>query len=76
MLTTAPRNLNAVQLMLLKLFNRDMTTEETKEIEHLLLNYLDDKLQKQLDIDMVAKKITQKDLDKQLNKSNRIKQMN
>jgi hypothetical protein len=73
MLTTAPRNLNAVQLILLKLFNRDMTTEETKEIEHLLLNYLDDKLQKQLDIDMAAKNITQKDLDKQLNKSNRTK---
>jgi hypothetical protein len=75
MLTTAPRNLNAVQLMLLKLFNRDMTTEETKEIEHLLLNYLDDKLQKQLDIDMAAKNITQKDLDKQLNKSNRTKRL-
>jgi hypothetical protein len=59
--------------MRLKLFNRDMTTEEIKEIEHLLLNYLDDKLQKQLDIDMAAKNITQKDLDKQLNKSNRTK---
>ena len=70
MIATAPRNLNPVQLMLLKLFNREMTTEETKEIEHLLLNYLDDKLQKQLDIDMAAKKITQKNLDKQLNKSN------
>ena len=67
----APRNINPVQLMLLKLFNREMSVEETNEIQHLLLNYLDGKLQTQLDIDIANKKITQKDLDKQLNTHNR-----
>ncbi len=61
--STAPRSLNPVQLMLLKLFDRDLSEHEINEVRELLLNYLDAKLQKQVAIDMANKKITQKDLD-------------
>ena len=60
---TSPRSLNPIQLMLLKLFDRDLKEHEIDEIRDLLLNYLDEKLQKQVAIDMARKNITQKDLD-------------
>ena len=66
-LSAPNRSLNAIQLMLLKLFNRDIPEQEIKEIRDLLLNYLDMKLQKQVAIDMATKNITQADLDKLLN---------
>lgn len=68
---TPHRTLNAIQLMLLKLFNRDMPEQEIKEIRDLLLNYLDIKLQKQVAVDIATKGITQADLDKILNESQR-----
>ncbi len=71
---TASRTLNPVQLMLLKLFNRDMSDQEVDEIRDLLLNYLEGKLHRQLEIDIAAKNITQGDLDAILNKSQRSKQ--
>lgn len=71
--TSTPRSLNAIQLMLLKLFNRDMPEQEIKEIRDLLLNYLDAKLQKQVAIDIEKKGITQSDLDRILNESQRTK---
>ena len=70
---TPHRTLNAIQLMLLKLFNRDMPEQEIKEIRDLLLNYLDAKLQKQVAIDIATKNITQADLDAVLNNSQRTK---
>jgi hypothetical protein len=70
---TAPKILNATQLMLLKLFNRDMSEQETEDIRNLLLNYLNEKLQAQLEKDIIAKNISQADLDKVLNESNRNK---
>ncbi len=65
------RTLNATQLMLLKLFNREMTEQETAEINNLIMNYLDTKLQMQVAIDMEKKGITQADLDNILNNSQR-----
>ncbi len=65
------RTLNPVQLMLLKLFNRDMPEHEINEIRDVLLNHLEAKLHKQLEIDIAAKGITQLDFDKLLNKSQR-----
>ena len=70
---TPHRTLNAIQLMLLKLFNRDMPEQEIKEIRDLLLNYLDAKLQKQVAIDIATKNITQADLDAVLENSQRTK---
>ena len=70
---TVHRSLNDTQLMLLKLFSRDMSEQETKEIRDLLLRHLDKKLQAQLEIDMTTKGITQKHLDKILNESQRTK---
>ena len=67
------RALNPVQLMLLKLFNREMPEQEIDEIRVLLLNYLEAKLHRQLEIDMTVKGITQNDLDAVLNKSQRTK---
>lgn len=61
--STTPRSLNPVQLMLLKLFDRDLSEQEIQEIRELLLNYLDVKLQKQVTKDMLRKNITQTDLD-------------
>lgn len=65
------QHLNPVQLMLLKMFNRDMSEQEIHEIQSLLLHYLDTKLQKQLDKDIAHKGITQADLDAILNESQR-----
>jgi hypothetical protein len=68
-----PRTLNPTQMMLLKLFNRNMTEQETEEIQALILNHLDAKMQAQLDIDIQEKGITQEDLDAVLNNSQRTK---
>lgn len=69
-----PKTLNNTQLMLLKLFSRNMSEQETEEIRDLLLNYLNQKLQIQLEKDIAEKGITQDDLDKVLNESQRTRQ--
>lgn len=66
-----PRTLNPTQLMLLKLFNREMSEDETTEIQALIFNYLDEKLQAQVEKDVIKKGITQADLDAVLNQSQR-----
>ena len=68
------RTLNPVQLMLLKLFNRTMSDNEITEIRDVLLNHLEAKLHKQLEIDMAEKGITQEDLKAVLNNNQRTKQ--
>jgi hypothetical protein len=70
---TTPRTLNATQLMLLKLFSRNLSEQETEEIRELLLNYLDKKLQNQLEKDIAEKGITQEDLNRVLNENQRTK---
>lgn len=71
---SAQHTLNPVQLMLLKLFNRTMSDSEITEIRDVLLNHLEAKLHKQLEIDMANKNITQEDLRAVLNNSQRTKQ--
>ncbi len=70
---TAPKTLNNTQLLLLKLFSRNMSEQETEEVRDLLLNYLNQKLQLQLEKDIAEKGITQIDLDCILNESQRTK---
>ena len=65
------QNLNPIQLMLLKMFSREMNEQEINEVKTLLLHYLDMKLQKQLEIDIKNKNITQADFDRILNESQR-----
>ena len=47
-----PKSLNETQLMLLKLFSRNMSDQEISEIRDLLLDYLDKKLQNQVEKDI------------------------
>lgn len=68
---TASRTLNPIQLMLLKLFNRDMSEQEINDIKTLIINYLDEKLQEQVEKDIQLKGITQADLDAILSDTNR-----
>lgn len=63
--------LNETQLMLLRLFSRKMDENETNEIRELLINYLNQKLQAELDNVISEKGYTQKDFDKVLNNSQR-----
>lgn len=67
------KSLNDVQLMLLRLFNRDLTEQQTNDIRHILMNYLHEQLQIQVEKDMLQKGITQTDLDRKLNESQRTK---
>ncbi len=68
-----PKSLNEIQLMLLKLFSRNMSDQEISEIRDLLLDYLDRKLQNQVEKDILKKGISQTDLDEVLNQSQRTK---
>lgn len=72
-LNSTHRTLNPVQLMLLKLFNRDMSVQEVEEVRSILMDYLDKKLQQQLDIDIARKNLTQNDFDIILNTKQRTK---
>ncbi|MCU0325416.1 MAG: hypothetical protein MUF45_09220 [Spirosomaceae bacterium] len=63
--------LNETQLMLLRLFSRKMDETETNEIRDLLINHLNQKLQRELDIVISEKGYTQKDFDEILNNSQR-----
>ena len=51
-----------------------MTEQETKEIRDMLLLYLDNKMQHQIDLDIQNKGITQSDFDKILNENQRTPQ--
>ena len=51
-----------------------MTEQETKEINDMLLHYLDAKMQMHLDMDIANKGITQADFDAIPNKSQRTPQ--
>ncbi len=75
LLPIQPKNqaLNEVQLTLLRLFNRDLTVQQTNDIRKLLMNYLHEQLQIQVEKDMKQKGVTQADLDKKLNESQRTK---
>ena len=67
-----PQKLNDMQITLLRMFNRDMTEQETAEVRKLLLDYYDEKLALELDKQIVDKKYTQEDYNTMLNCQNRM----
>ena len=70
---TTPAPLNDVQLMLLRLFSRPMTTSDTEAIRKMLLEYYETLLQKEVDKVMEEKSITREDFDRLLNEDKRSK---
>jgi hypothetical protein len=57
------RGLNDVQLSLLRMFNREMSHEESVEIRDLLTNHYSQKLKSEVDQMVSQKKISQKNYD-------------
>ena len=70
---TTPAPLNDVQLMLLRLFSRPMTTSDTEAIRKMLLEYYETLLQKEVDKVMEEKSIIREDFDRLLNEDKRSK---
>jgi hypothetical protein len=58
------KGLNDVQLSLLRMFNREMSQEESIEIRDLLTKHYSQKLKEEVDHVVSQKKISQKDYDK------------
>ncbi len=58
------KGLNDVQLSLLRMFNRNMTYEESVEIRDLLTRHYSQKLKDEVDSVVSKRKITNKDYDK------------
>jgi hypothetical protein len=69
--TTQPTKLNEVQLMLLKLFNRGMSEQETREIRDVILAHYQKQLQEEVERVIVEKNITREDFERILNESQR-----
>lgn len=57
------RGLNDVQLSLLRMFNREMSYEESVEIRDLLTNHYSQKLKTEVDQVVSKKEISQKNYD-------------
>ena len=60
----ATQPLNDVQLMLLRLFSRPVSTQDLDAIQNILLDYYNNALQKELDRVIEEKNITREDYDK------------
>jgi len=60
----ATQPLNDVQLMLLRLFSRPVSTQDMDAIQNILLDYYNNALQKELDRVIEEKNITREDYDK------------
>jgi len=60
----ATQSLNDVQLMLLRLFSRPVSTQDMDAIQNILLDYYNNALQKELDRVIEEKNITREDYDK------------
>lgn len=58
------KGLNEVQVSLLRMFNRNMSYEETVEIRDLLTKHYSQKLKDEVDSVVDKKKITNRDYDK------------
>lgn len=67
---TAPP-LNEVQLMLLRLFSRDMTKTEMDSIREMLLDYYDRALQDEVQQVIKKKKIERRHFEEKLNQQQR-----
>lgn len=71
--SNAPQSLNDVQLMLLRLFSRDMTKAEVEAIRALLLEYYDRALQDEVQKAIKEKKIVREVFVDKLNQHQRSK---
>ncbi len=60
--------LNDVQVMLLRLFSREMTAEELQTIQNMLLDYYNRELQEELEHVIGEKNISVKDFEDRLNR--------
>lgn len=60
----ATQPLNDVQLMLLRLFSRPVSTQDLDAIQNLLLDYYNNALQKELDRVIAEKNISREDYEK------------
>ena len=60
----ATQPLNEVQLMLLRLFSRPVSTQDLAAIQNILLDYYNNALQKELDRVIVEKNITREDYER------------
>ncbi len=71
--TTTQSSLNSTQMMLLRLFSRDVPEQRMKEIKKLLLNYYTEKLHEEVENAIVEKNITDEDIDAVLYQQQRTK---
>ncbi|WP_373553525.1 hypothetical protein [Haliscomenobacter sp.] len=60
----ATQPLNEVQLMLLRLFSRPVSTQDLDAIQNILLDYYNNALQKELDRVIAEKNITREDYER------------
>ena len=66
-LQAKPQRLNALQVSLLRLFNRDMSDEEILSLKRILVKHYSAQLQTELEKVVSEKGYTQADFDEMLN---------
>jgi hypothetical protein len=71
--TSKTVSLNEVQLMLLRLFSRPMNAQDTEAIRHMLLDYYEALLQKEVSRTIEEKGINRTDFDRVLDSQQRTK---
>ena len=69
--TTNQPPLNEIQLTLLRLFSREMSSDEVTHIKQLLMEYYENELQEELDEVIADKNLTAADFEKRLNQQQR-----
>jgi hypothetical protein len=68
----SPR-LNSTQMMLLRLFSRDIPEQRMKDIKKILLNYYTEKMHEEVEKAIQEKDIKDEDIDAILNQQQRTK---
>jgi hypothetical protein len=63
--------LNEIQLTLIRLFSREMSSDEMAHIKQLLMDYYENELQKELDEVIADKNLTAADFEERLNQQQR-----
>ncbi|KGE88174.1 MAG: hypothetical protein ACE362_09960 [Phaeodactylibacter xiamenensis] len=69
--TTKQPPLNEIQLTLIRLFSREMSSDEMAHIKQLLMDYYENELQKELDEVIADKNLTTADFEERLNQQQR-----
>jgi hypothetical protein len=69
--TTNQPPLNEIQLTLLRLFSREMSSDEMTHIKQLLMDYYEKELQKELDVVIADKNLNPADFQERLNQQQR-----